>query len=734
MKRAMRVQAVGKKLTLITAAFILAVSTLTASLPFILSEKASAVSGYSYGNVSLNSASWQVDRQAPSGYWNLDAANNRALLSVNQLKSSSDPFRKTEGMSTSVPAGTSSISGSVYVNSDWSDKKNLRVGLWGVTNTPDVSWPIIEYANLDTYEGWRIWDTEDANGRWVPLNIAGAGNYKLEILIDKTANKFRFFINNSEVATSETFSAGGKVSFSGLILNSYNVGSGNAADNYVAEWKNLKYGRIEAPVINTAPVYVNSSEDNDVATWTHGGVNVKNFEYREYLSLAAANADVNADMNGDGAAYWITVQGPASRSQTVGQSWTGEAKLYYRVVAIDVYGHRSAPSAVGTVVIDKKAPEVTLPANSGVVKDTLLLTGTVNDASGISEYRYQILDANKNNLTGPLASYGYSRAGGTSAVVNGTLAEVDTSVLPSGNYTIRVWAFDNAGNRTGTKNVPHVTEFTVDRTAPAGTFSFSNNGQPTRNNVTVTLNTDEPIDTPSGWTFVSSTQFTKVVSSNGTSTVAVQDVLGNSGELQYSVTGIDKRVKGALYAVSTTTTTPVVSGVLAYNVDNTPVQGVALDIYINGVKYERTTDQKGEWSVSSAVFNDGATNVVAMHLAGVETPLASGTVATRVPTVSAPEVVTTSNPDTRLNGGLPFTTFGAAQTLGVADSAPVNATDGAQEVKGTSTEKTLASAIDANNTNGSAMGLAWYWWLLIVAAVSLLGWWITAAVRNREQS
>lgn len=76
----------------------------------------------------------------------------------------------------------------------------------------------------------------------------------------------------------------------------------------------------------------------------------------------------------------------------------------------------------------------------------------------------------------------------------------------------------------------------------------------------------------------------------------------------------------------------------------------------------------------------------------------------------------------------------AAQRALGANTGDEDATDGAQEVKGTSTEKTLASAIDANNTNGSAMGLAWYWWLLIVAAVSLLGWWITAAVRNREQS
>jgi len=43
MKLAMRVQAVSKKVTLITAAFVLAVSTLTAAVPFVLSQNAAAL-------------------------------------------------------------------------------------------------------------------------------------------------------------------------------------------------------------------------------------------------------------------------------------------------------------------------------------------------------------------------------------------------------------------------------------------------------------------------------------------------------------------------------------------------------------------------------------------------------------------------------------------------------------------------------------------------------------------
>lgn len=34
---------------------------------------------------------------------------------------------------------------------------------------------------------------------------------------------------------------------------------------------------------------------------------------------------------------------------------------------------------------------------------------------------------------------------------------------------------------------------------------------------------------------------------------------------------------------------------------------------------------------------------------------------------------------------------------------------------------------------GNIFGLAWYWWLLIVAALGALIWWIVSAIRNRDQ-
>jgi hypothetical protein len=41
------------------------------------------------------------------------------------------------------------------------------------------------------------------------------------------------------------------------------------------------------------------------------------------------------------------------------------------------------------------------------------------------------------------------------------------------------------------------------------------------------------------------------------------------------------------------------------------------------------------------------------------------------------------------------------------------------------------AAIDTDATDGTILGLAWYWWLLIVAAIAAGAWWLIAALRRR---
>lgn len=1050
-------RAITKKTALLTTAFVLAVSTFTAAVPFILSQEASAVAGYNYSGINLVPGNWVPDRAAPSGGYTVDVVNSRVLLTVNQNLSSSDPFKKTEGVSTSVAAGTTSLTGSFFIANDWATKSNLRVGLWGVTDAP-VSWPIVEYAaNVGGYTGWRVWNTVD--GGWInvaaPTNVGGTNT--VEVLLNTVQNKFNFYVNNTNVGS---YGANGTQSFTNVILNSYNIGTNNSVDNYVVDWRNLKagvapqttactpttvwntdltqwngpssdtrtnghkeltaaglhlytdnnsgqakvtgyrsvnyplsangsqtiaqsidwtqeygtvsgpgsaskewtpglqlvvdfdnngtsdgilvgesvygnswwlsngsqqfvkdnaprsgggygsnwYGTVNewltsfpaarvkevgfslgsgvhaggilnsmtfgcvtykfdgtapvapqpynpsnggwntnangnfvwrnvsdadryevryssspgrspnvndgelngsdavnfeatksvgdfsnynatspladgtwfwqvraldaagnksawsniwstkvdsnapvAPIINNSPVYIGSSESNDQATWTHSGADVDHFEYREYMSLDAANADVD----GNTASYWTQTKAASVRSQTVGQSWTGEKTLYYRVVAIDAAGNRSTPSALGTVIIDKNAPTVTLPADSGVVGgNNFEVRGTVRDNSGIDNYRYQILDENKNNLTGALESQGYSRAGGTTDVVDGVLVNVNTSALPEGTYHIRVWAFDKAGNRTGTKNVPHITKFVIDRTGPAVAITAPGDGAFVNGVVNISGTITDTRAFNSTYSVVGSGYSVSSASSTSSSHEFAWDTTGLNGLYTVTLTATDDLgnvsektislfVDNTAPEVTVNAITPITAGQSALvtgTVDDPSVAEVSIYLGSSATPIDTATVVNGAFSfnITNLAVGTYQVTVKAVDALGNE-----GESVPRSVVVSAAPVQTGSTSDGAPTGEGDNAGAGTGQGTGTSTPAitdnlalavlgvttqPAAAVNG--ETKGATTDK-AAQAVDADG-NTTAWGLAWYWWLLIIAALATIAWWIAAAVRRRN--
>lgn len=141
-----------------------------------------------------------------------------------------------------------------------------------------------------------------------------------------------------------------------------------------------------------------------------------------------------------------------------------------RAKAYDKYGNKEA-STTWQVTVDRDAPSVavTSPFEGQVIGGHLLeLQGSATDPSGIGEYRYQLLDANKDN------TLGNSVIGGNTAVDNGVLGVIDISNLPSGNYFARVWATDALGN----KSSPVYVGFAVDHTPPQVTMQLVSSGTP----------------------------------------------------------------------------------------------------------------------------------------------------------------------------------------------------------------------------------------------------------------
>lgn len=71
--------------------------------------------------------------------------------------------------------------------------------------------------------------------------------------------------------------------------------------------------------------------------------------------------------------------------------------------------------------------------------------------------------------------------------------------------------------------------------------------------------------------------------------------------------------------------------------------------------------------------------------------------------------------------------------LGATDNITddTDAAQGNAAVEGATDDKT--AAVDTDASDGSIFGLAWYWWLLILAALAGLAWFIIAAIRRRNE-
>lgn len=280
-------------------AAMLVLSTLTASVPFIFSQKADAAPGVSYTTPSLSQGDWTVNRAAPSGGWTVDtSANQRVILNVNQAHASTvAQFYQTEGVSKALPAGTDSIKADVYVAADWNTKPSLRAGLWGVASngTPTApSYPIIEYANIGGYTGWRVWNANDGTWNNVTATTHVGGQNTVEIVSNFNTSNYDFYVNNSKVYS---YSADGYTTFTRMIFNNYNAGTNDTAGNYTVVWKNISTG--------TLPKVVACSVTNNYET-----VNLNNWD------LSQTRATGHNELVANGLHIWT--QGATSTDKVAG--------------------------------------------------------------------------------------------------------------------------------------------------------------------------------------------------------------------------------------------------------------------------------------------------------------------------------------------------------------------------------------------------------------------------------
>ena len=105
------------------------------------------------------------------------------------------------------------------------------------------------------------------------------------------------------------------------------------------------------------------------------------------------------------------------------------------------------------------------------------------------------------------------------------------------NAQEQVTVHDNMDNET----VVEVNVDSFDETAPEYTVTYSNDGNPTNQDVTVIITANEPLQEVEGWTLSDDgLSLTKTYSENKEETVVIADASGNTSEVPVNVTGIDK--------------------------------------------------------------------------------------------------------------------------------------------------------------------------------------------------
>ena len=113
--------------------------------------------------------------------------------------------------------------------------------------------------------------------------------------------------------------------------------------------------------------------------------------------------------------------------------------------------------------------------------------------------------------------------------------QLDIEVVDPGMYSVRMTCY-----REDTESYGFY--YTLeDTTPPTAEVSYSNNGELTNQDVTVTIQADEAIQPVEGWTLSDDqTTLTKVFSENTDGSVTISDLAGNTAEISYTVTGIDQ--------------------------------------------------------------------------------------------------------------------------------------------------------------------------------------------------
>jgi hypothetical protein len=222
------------------------------------------------------------------------------------------------------------------------------------------------------------------------------------------------------------------------------------------------------------------------------------------------------------------------------------------------------------------------------------------------------------------------------------------------------------------------------------------------------------------------------ISADGYYEVVATDKAGNVAELSFTID-----------TVAPTVTVQDITAIIVGDTAN--VAGTVNDLAVGTVEIFVEGNSVGTASVVAGVFDFDLTNLtVGTHqvtVNAVDVAGNTGTSVTKTVVVNATPVITPAT----ISAGPATLVASPAQPAAnivvtdnntpVVDDAEVlgestqnNAGDESKEVLAATTSPEVKGASDF-----ALLGLAWYWWLLILAAVGVAAWWVIAAIRRQGQ-
>jgi len=200
-----------------------------------------------------------------------------------------------------------------------------------------------------------------------------------------------------------------------------------------------------------------------------------------------------------------------------------------------------------------------------IVKDTILPVIDVTDKTVDVEWYSSIVNVDAFVRDSVVASDNYD--GDITSDIEYDIAPA-FDIMTKGTYVVTYTVKDNSDNGAISKTKVINVQETV---APIGVASYSKTA-PTNQDVTVTITTDKPINTPIGWTKVDDKVFTKIYTSNTAEIITIGSGSGVDSTVNVSIGNIDKTSINATvtYSIIMPTQLDVLAEIVTNKLVNTP--------------------------------------------------------------------------------------------------------------------------------------------------------------------